>query len=264
MSGHSTTACSRRLDASHEARTACHAQFRSACDTDSMRLNSYRPETHPPKSPNPLPSPLPQLEAVLRCVQDILERGPDERIIVFSTWRDVLRLLEHAFGRNAVPHAHPQTRKALAPAFAAFQVGPGAGAGSATPRVLLLLVKQGGNGLNLTAAQHVILVEPLRSPGLEAQAVGRVDRVGQLRETHVYRWDSGVDFTEGGRRGRRRGGGASLPLASTGGRLELGCDVQHSRLPVSYFRAADWSAMRVINPALDMCMAVLRARWRRA
>uniref|UniRef100_A0A1D2AFR3 Helicase C-terminal domain-containing protein n=3 Tax=Auxenochlorella protothecoides TaxID=3075 RepID=A0A1D2AFR3_AUXPR len=188
MSGHSTTACSRRLDASHEARTACHAQFRSACDTDSMRLNSYRPETHPPKSPNPLPSPLPQLEAVLRCVQDILERGPDERIIVFSTWRDVLRLLEHAFGRNAVPHAHPQTRKALAPAFAAFQVGPGAGAGSATPRVLLLLVKQGGNGLNLTAAQHVILVEPLRSPGLEAQAVGRVDRVGQLRETHVYRF----------------------------------------------------------------------------
>lgn len=127
----------------------------------------------------------------MRCVQDILSRGPEERILVFSTWKDVLRLLDHAFRYNDVPYAHPETRKTLAPALAAFQTGvgvPGLGAiDPVAPRVLLLLVKQGGNGLNLTAAQHVILVEPLRSPGLEAQAVGRVDRVGQLRETHVHR-----------------------------------------------------------------------------
>lgn len=40
------------------------------------------------------------------------------------------------------------------------------------PRVLLLLVRQGGAGLNLTQAQHVVVVEPLLEPGVVAQAVG--------------------------------------------------------------------------------------------
>lgn len=43
-----------------------------------------------------------------------------------------------------------------------------------------MLVKQGANGLNLTEAQHVILVEPLMDPAVEAQAIGRVDRLGQV------------------------------------------------------------------------------------
>lgn len=36
-------------------------------------------------------------------------------------------------------------------------------------------------------AQHVVLCEPLLDPAVEAQAVGRVDRIGQQRATHVHR-----------------------------------------------------------------------------
>ena len=53
--------------------------------------------------------------------------------------------------------------------------------------MLLLLVKQGANGLNLTEAQHVLLVEPLLDPAVEAQAMGRVDRIGQARTTAVFK-----------------------------------------------------------------------------
>ncbi|KAK9810496.1 hypothetical protein WJX72_011793 [[Myrmecia] bisecta] len=55
-------------------------------------------------------------------------------------------------------------------------------------QTLLLLVKQGANGLNLTEAQHVVLVEPLLDPAVEAQAVGRVHRIGQQHETFVHRF----------------------------------------------------------------------------
>jgi hypothetical protein len=50
-------------------------------------------------------------------------------------------------------------------------------------------VRQGGNGLNLQAAQHVVFLEPLLDSGEEAQAMGRIDCVGQAAAaTHVHRY----------------------------------------------------------------------------
>ncbi|KXZ52879.1 hypothetical protein GPECTOR_8g26 [Gonium pectorale] len=65
---------------------------------------------------------------------------------------------------------------------------PSKQAAQAKPRVLLLQLKQGGAGLNLTEAQHVVLMEPQLDPAAEAQAVGRVHRIGQSRPTHVHRF----------------------------------------------------------------------------
>ena len=57
-----------------------------------------------------------------------------------------------------------------------------------TVSVLLLPMKRGAQGLNLTEAQHVLLLEPVLDPGMEAQAIKRVDRIGQTRPTCVHRF----------------------------------------------------------------------------
>lgn len=54
--------------------------------------------------------------------------------------------------------------------------------------MLLLPVKRGANGLNIIEATHVLLVEPLLNPGAEEQAINRVHRIGQKKETIVYRF----------------------------------------------------------------------------
>lgn len=42
--------------------------------------------------------------------------------------------------------------------------------------------------MNLQQAQHVMFLEPVMDPGEELQAVGRVDRMGQTRDTFVHRF----------------------------------------------------------------------------
>ena len=54
-------------------------------------------------------------------------------------------------------------------------------------------ISQGANGLNLVEASHVILVEPLLNPAQELQAIGRVHRIGQRKQTFVHRFVLALD-----------------------------------------------------------------------
>ena len=55
------------------------------------------------------------------------------------------------------------------------------------PPVMLISLRAGGTGLNLTAADHVFLVDPWWNPAVEAQAADRAHRIGQERPVMVYR-----------------------------------------------------------------------------
>ena len=52
---------------------------------------------------------------------------------------------------------------------------------------MLISLKAGGVGLNLTAADHVFLCDPWWNPAAEAQAADRAHRIGQDRPVFVYR-----------------------------------------------------------------------------
>ena len=53
--------------------------------------------------------------------------------------------------------------------------------------VLLISLKAGGFGLNLTEADYCFLLDPWWNPAVEAQAVDRTHRIGQTRTVMAYR-----------------------------------------------------------------------------
>ncbi len=56
--------------------------------------------------------------------------------------------------------------------------------------VFLLSIKAGGVGLNLTAADYVLIVDPWWNPAVESQAINRAHRIGQKNNILVYRFIS--------------------------------------------------------------------------
>jgi SNF2 family DNA or RNA helicase len=56
------------------------------------------------------------------------------------------------------------------------------------PGVLLLSLKAGGTGLNLTAANHVVHLDRWWNPATEAQATDRAFRIGQRRDVQVHKF----------------------------------------------------------------------------
>jgi SNF2 family DNA or RNA helicase len=52
---------------------------------------------------------------------------------------------------------------------------------------MLVSLKAGNAGLNLTSANHVIVMDPFWNPYIEMQAVDRAYRIGQQKPVRVYR-----------------------------------------------------------------------------
>ncbi|CAI5483785.1 unnamed protein product [Closterium sp. Yama58-4] len=110
--------------------------------------------------------------------------GGGEKSVVFSQWTAFLDLLEIAFKRAKVLYvrldgsmAQQQRERAINE----FRENP-------KVEVLLVSLKAGGVGLNLTAASHAFVMDPWWNPSVEEQAVMRVHRIGQTRPVTVTRF----------------------------------------------------------------------------
>ncbi|XVF81925.1 hypothetical protein PTKIN_Ptkin16aG0001600 [Pterospermum kingtungense] len=139
-----------------------------------------------------------KIEAVTRRILGIKSADPKAKVLVFSSWNDVLDVLEHAFTANDITYIRMKGGRKSHVAISEFRGQKTGGKGTekmhmhkTEPKfvqVLLLLIQHGANGLNLLEAQHVILVEPLLNPAVEAQAISRVHRIGQEKSTLVHRF----------------------------------------------------------------------------
>ncbi|TDB96104.1 SNF2-related protein [Actinomadura sp. 7K534] len=126
---------------------------------------------------------VPRKSAKLGRLLELVEEADanDLKVVVFSYFRDVLAAVHDALGPRARGPISGGTPPALRQEMVdAFTEEPG-------HAVLLAQIQAGGVGLNLQAASVVIICEPQVKPTMEAQAVARAHRMGQVRTVQVHR-----------------------------------------------------------------------------
>ncbi|MEN8185070.1 MAG: C-terminal helicase domain-containing protein, partial [Myxococcota bacterium] len=103
------------------------------------------------------------------------------RALVFSQWTSLLDRVEPHLRRGAIDFARLDgSTRDRAAVVDGFQDPSG-------PPVLLISLRAGGTGLNLTAADHVFLLDPWWNPAVEDQAADRAHRIGQTRPVLIHR-----------------------------------------------------------------------------
>jgi SNF2 family DNA or RNA helicase len=121
-----------------------------------------------------------KLVAFARLVDGLLENK--HKALVFSQFVDHLSLIRKYLDGKHIPYQYldgatsMQERKRRVDA---FQAGEG--------ELFLISLKAGGVGINLTAADYVIHMDPWWNPAVEDQASDRAHRMGQQRPVTIYR-----------------------------------------------------------------------------
>ncbi len=121
-----------------------------------------------------------KLAAFAEIVDDLLDNR--HKALVFSQFVDHLQLIKEYVEQRGIPYQYldgstPAKERQLR--VDAFQRGEG--------ELFLISLKAGGVGLNLTAADYVIHMDPWWNPAVEDQASDRAHRMGQLRPVTIYR-----------------------------------------------------------------------------
>ncbi|MCW6510094.1 DEAD/DEAH box helicase [Lichenifustis flavocetrariae] len=119
-----------------------------------------------------------KLERLEELLRDLL--AEKRRILIFSQFTSMLALIRLRLDISGTPYVilTGQTRDRDA-VVRAFQEGE-------VP-VFLVSLKAGGTGLNLTAADTVILYDPWWNPAVEDQAIDRAHRIGQDKPVFVHK-----------------------------------------------------------------------------
>jgi superfamily II DNA or RNA helicase len=126
---------------------------------------------------------VPAHSAKLRRLVQIADEARDNghKVIVFSYFRDVLETVHTALGDRAFgPLTGSVTATQRQDLVDAFSRAKG-------HAVLVSQIRAGGVGLNMQAGSVVILCEPQVTPTMEAQAIARAHRMGQVRSVQVHR-----------------------------------------------------------------------------
>jgi SNF2 family DNA or RNA helicase len=121
-----------------------------------------------------------KFELFVETLEELLDNK--HKALIFSQFVDHLAIMREFLEGKKIPYQYidgstpPRERKRSVDA---FQAGDG--------DVFLISLKAGGLGLNLTAADYVMHMDPWWNPAVEDQASDRAYRIGQERPVTIYR-----------------------------------------------------------------------------
>ncbi len=121
-----------------------------------------------------------KLEAFDGLVEELLANA--HKALVFSQFVTHLAIIREHLDQKGVRYQYldgSTPARERAERVAAFQRGEGS--------IFLISLKAGGTGLNLTAADYVIHLDPWWNPAVEDQASDRAHRIGQYQPVTIYR-----------------------------------------------------------------------------
>nr|CCC53389.1 putative DNA repair protein, fragment [Trypanosoma vivax Y486] len=124
-----------------------------------------------------------KLKMILNCIQTMKVEYPNDKMIIFSHFTSFMDVISVALDNACIPHLRLDGTMSLSSrniVIQHFQT-------SDDVRIILASKTATGIGLNLTAANHVLVVDPWWNPAIEEQAVHRCYRIGQRKHVYVTR-----------------------------------------------------------------------------
>jgi superfamily II DNA or RNA helicase len=120
-----------------------------------------------------------KLDTLLAQLDEVLDEG--HKVLVFSQFTSFLSILRRRLDEKKTVYEYLDGRTTDRQArVVRFQEDPDC-------KLFLVSLKAGGQGLNLTAADYIYILDPWWNPAVEAQAVDRAHRIGQTRRVFAYR-----------------------------------------------------------------------------
>jgi SNF2 family DNA or RNA helicase len=144
-----------------------------------------------------------KINAVVKEMLRIRRDKPEDKIVVVSQFTSFLSVLQPLLQEEGFSYirldgtmSHQQRAEAVSMFQAKSKRSPKVNVclvqecdvDCDNPQVLLLSLKAGGVGLNLTAANHLLLLDPAWNPASEWQCFDRIHRLGQTKNVTIYKY----------------------------------------------------------------------------
>jgi len=119
-----------------------------------------------------------QSDLIKKIVENILENNPDDKVVIYSQYRKVVKDLHRQFPNSVVMHGQMEI-EARGKSVAEFQNNP-------KVKVFIATIQTGGMGITLTRGSHVIFCDLMWNPSDMEQSVDRLHRIGTHKAVNIF------------------------------------------------------------------------------